>query len=729
LHLVGDCTPPEGGGGELPPPDCWFVSDDPNVLADLDPGGTSYINLVSHDVDEFEFLTFNDIEVIAEYEVDPNNDNVNRYYVKFDVSGLPPDARVDSATLNLYVTEPNTDAVAEIHLVENTYDPCTAAWMIYNAQDADYSSLNNPIKTIACGTSGLKQINVKPALEDALAAGVPDIAFLIKEQNENDLFTIDANGNPNPPSLNVYLKSDVSGGLVGWNILPNENGLFTLRVKATNNVGVVGVSDALAIDVNDPNLPVINDIQCRIDSTWQDCRQAQYGDYLEKIRIDASDPQEEPNVHLTLRNIPDDHNFVNDQVTYSAGYFTYNTNLTIQDSGPWQIKVVASDSDDNTDTETITWNIPWGNLDCSLTSPTSDITAPKNSSFTVQASVQCLDAECPDVNIGLTLNKAKELIYDDYTAEDFGEVNSTEGHLAVKLTPATYPAQLITARFYIWDKTAYPFELNVWDDNGKDMFGIEDGSPGDMLITPMIVDPVVASSADPNMDPNVAWFDINLLAHNILINSGSFYIGARQLELGKCNQIGFDTDGAAYTRSYGYLPTEGWFNLDYYCQWCWLIPTLCEYCGNLMIRAMVAEPGTYSGELPQAIGPAILYTTDDHPEPCPNPDMDPGQNCQVTLTVHAVGPVGEYTKFQALSANNYSADYDGLIKVTITEPQTPCDAANLNAVYPVGYADIAVIANQWLESDPPLFADINGDGNVNMKDFADLAEYWLQSCE
>ncbi|GAI76385.1 unnamed protein product, partial [marine sediment metagenome] len=97
-----------------------------------------------------------------------------------------------------------------------------------------------------------------------------------------------------------------------------------------------------------------------------------------------------------------------------------------------------------------------------------------------------------------------------------------------------------SARFYVWDETTYPFELNVWDDNGKDMFGIEDGSPGDMLITPMIVDPVVASSADPNMDPNVAWFDVDLPEHNITINSGDFYIGVRQIEEGKLNQIGFD---------------------------------------------------------------------------------------------------------------------------------------------------------------------------------------------
>jgi hypothetical protein len=186
-----------------------------------------------------------------------------------------------------------------------------------------------------------------------------------------------------------------------------------------------------------------------------------------------------------------------------------------------------------------------------------------------------------------------------------------------------------------------------------------------------------------------------------------------------------------YARSWGYLPAEppfwpgGWFNLDGLLG----CASDAQFCGNLMIRGMMAEPGTFSGELPQTIGPAILYTSDDHPEPCPNPDMDPGQSCQATLTVHAVGPVGEYTRFQALAANNYSADYDGLIKVTITPPATPCDAANLDAVYPVDYGDIRALASQLLETDPPLFADINGDGDVNMKDFAKIAEYWLQSCD
>ncbi|MHC4647652.1 MAG: CBM96 family carbohydrate-binding protein, partial [Planctomycetota bacterium] len=677
-------------------------------------------------------LSFNDIEVIVEYQIDPDNDNINRYYLKYEVSNIAPDAKIDSATLNLYVTEPNVDAVAEIHLVENTYDPCTAGYLIYGAEDADYSTLINPIKTVAAHTAGLKQINVKAALEDARASGESTIAFLIIEQNQNTLFTIDANAGTHPPSLNVYFKSEISSGLAQWNILPTGNGQFTLRAKATNNVGLTSVSDALTIDVYDPNLPVINSIDCLINSVRQDCRLAGYGDNLQQIRIDATDAQETPNVWLTLRNIPDDHNFVDDQATYSAGYFTYNTNLTIQDSGEWQINVTAADSNDNTDVETIIWNIPWGSLDANLISPLSDITVPKSGTFTVEAGVQCLDAECPDVNIGLSLNVPRELIYDDYTSESWGDIGTTDGYLAVRFTPTRYPAQLKTARFYIWDETAYPFELNVWDDNGYDWMG-SGGAPGTQLMTPMLVDPVVASSADANMDPNIAWFDVDLSEENIVINSGDFYIGFRQIIEGVLNQVGFDMEGDsyyAYARSWGYLPAEppfwpgAWFNLDGLLG-CAGDP---QFCGNLMIRAMTAEPGTYSGELPQTIGPAILYTTDGHPEPCPNPDMDPDQSCQVTLTVHAVGPAGQYTKFHTVAANNYSYDNAGPIKVTITPPLSPCDAANLDAIFPVNGRDLAVLAGQWLQTAPPLFADIYLDGSVNFKDLARLAEYWLQSC-
>jgi len=153
-NLIDECIPISGGGGEPPPPDCWFVSSDPAVLADLNPGGVNYIKLQSHDVGAFDMLSLNQLEVIVRYQVDPDNDDINRYYMRFDVSSLAPDSQIDSATLNAYVVAPGSGAVAQVNLVDSGYDPNTGAYTIYNAPDADYSSLTNPIKTFLCESTG-----------------------------------------------------------------------------------------------------------------------------------------------------------------------------------------------------------------------------------------------------------------------------------------------------------------------------------------------------------------------------------------------------------------------------------------------------------------------------------------------------------------------------------------------------------------------------------------------
>ncbi|MBN2136863.1 MAG: S8 family serine peptidase [Sedimentisphaerales bacterium] len=725
LHLVGDCIPAEGGGGEAPSPDCWFVSSDPDVLADLTPGATNYIKLVSHDVDDDgfgqDFLTFNDIEVITEYAIDPNNDNVGRYYLKFDISDFSSETPIDSATLNFHVTAPALDAIAQINLVK-VYDPFfNTAYAFYAAEDADYSSLVNPIKTFACDTAGLKQANVKAALEDAIESGRSEIAFLITEQNEDALFAIDANNGDNPPALDVYVKSGTSAGRVKWRLVGGEHGDFKLRVRASNDIGVEGLSDTRVVNIYDPNLPVIHSVECMIDSAWQDCRVAEYGDTIQKIRIDADDPQETPQVRLTLRNVPDDHNFVDEQLAYSEGYFTHEANIEIADSGQWLIKVLCTDSDTNTAVKTITWNIPWGVLAADLLAPTSDIAVPKSSTFDVQTQLRCLDAECPAANLSLKINEPIEIKYDDSTPESYADIGWSEllgeVYIAVQFTPDAYPATLSTARFYVWDTTTYPFELHIWDDTG------DDGLPGTELISPFVVDPVVPSGASPDMDPNIAWFDIDLSAHDIVIDDGGFYIGWKQLEEGKNNQVGLDMNGSD-TYDHGWVYGGwilGWLPQNYLCS---LDAT---YCGNIMIRAEVSTPGTYSGVLPMIAGRAPLYTSTDNPRACS--DMDAGDDCRATFQVHTVGAVAEEARLYTVAANTHSLDTAAPLQVTITTPAAPCHAANLNAIGPVDFGDFALLALQWLAPEPDLAADIEIDGDIDALDLAILAHYWLNFCE
>jgi len=223
LHLVGDCTPAEGGGGEVPSPDCWFTSDDPAVLAHLNPGGTSYIKLVSHDVGEDDWLTFNDIEVIVEYEIDPNNDEVYQYYVKFDLRDIDPSQELTAARLKVNIAENTADCVAEAYLVDHALSPTDAARAIHEANAPSYSGVINPIKSFSCENKGTISLNVKAGVDDALATNQDAIAFQIRQRNNERLFGLAGSSSERGPTLTISQKVPQGLGTPGSGGQPTEN--------------------------------------------------------------------------------------------------------------------------------------------------------------------------------------------------------------------------------------------------------------------------------------------------------------------------------------------------------------------------------------------------------------------------------------------------------------------------------------------------------------------------
>jgi hypothetical protein len=44
----------------------------------------------------------------------------------------------------------------------------------------------------------------------------------------------------------------------------------------------------------------------------------------------------------------------------------------------------------------------------------------------------------------------------------------------------------------------------------------------------------------------------------------------------------------------------------------------------------------------------------------------------------------------------------------------------------VDYADLEILASEWLVSGAGLAADLDGDGNVDFADYAKLADTWLE---
>jgi hypothetical protein len=184
--------------------------------------------------------------------------------------------------------------------------------------------------------------------------------------------------------------------------------------------------------------------------------------------------------------------------------------------------------------------------------------------------------------------------------------------------------------------------------------------------------------------------------------------------------------GIEYGRTWGYLPTLGWFSLDEYCQWCSFLPDFCDFCGNIMIRAVVGEIGSYEGGLPSTAIAAPLYAPGGHPNECEG--MKAGDACEAEFQVYAIGPASTKARVQAVGHNNYSVDISGTVNINITPPPTPCDAANLDAIGRVDLVDMAILSAQLQASKPSLSADVNSDGNVDFRDLATLAELWLETC-
>lgn len=171
------------------------------------------------------------------------------------------------------------------------------------------------------------------------------------------------------------------------------------------SVGVAGVSVTNgSVVVSDPanQAPIINDIDCLIDSVWEeDCSAFDYGETLEQIRAECVDSDGSVlSVGYVLRNIEDATTFIDE--TENSGVldvYTHDVNpdLTLADSGTMELTITCTDDDSDADSNITTWSIPWGNLSASLVNPISDSNVTQYEFFPFTSSVTCTGGECGDV--------------------------------------------------------------------------------------------------------------------------------------------------------------------------------------------------------------------------------------------------------------------------------------------------------------------------------------------
>jgi subtilisin family serine protease len=100
--------------------------------------------------------------------------------------------------------------------------------------------------------------------------------------------------------------------------------------------------------------------------------------------------------------------------------------------------------------------------------------------------------------------------YDDEGYDTVWRFSGPGGGFAVRFTPASYPAVLDKARFFLTASTTAQFRCHVWDDNGAG------GEPGSLLFS---------GDATPPYLPSGGWFTVDI--SGVTITEGSFYIELR----------------------------------------------------------------------------------------------------------------------------------------------------------------------------------------------------------
>ena len=621
-QIDDECIPNEGGGGEPPPEDCWMYDNSPGVLADFNPGGINYVDLESFGVGFGDWLTFNTIELIFEYEVDPNDDNASRYYVKFDISGFEDSEMVKSAKLKFDITDASEYCLGQIYHVRNTYDGGTDAATIHESEYAQYSSMNNPIGTFNCQNTGVVSANVLSAVKEAIDNNQNFIAFQLREQDENQRFTIDGSSGGYKPNLAI---TNVSSGApavsyVNWNVTGQQTGPFNVRIYVNSSYGFDESSEKRAISVGQVNAPTIEQVICELDGfDWKYCKDVVYGDNLTAVYARCTDEDGFINrVFLRLINEFDGVVLIEGNLTEkNESWWYYNkTSELLQDSGKWLLQIQCIDNEGYLGLENIHWDFDFGKLSAYLIDPSESVEVLKDGTFEFKSGVKCEIAECGDLSASLKEDYSQEILYHDNKKNseiDLGTSDPGTG-IAEGFIPDSYPVTLKKARFYISGTSAYEFEFHVWDTSL-----VGEQWPRNDMITPFDVKPISSSVNE------IGWFEVDLSSYNITIND-NFYIGG--IRKSGINKIGYDTNnyyGKSVIYSIGLLGDYEW-------------ATFTDYGidnGELMITVIVST--SPSGELQELIPSSgtPFYTEDENPLNCSGLKKD--DICEQTWHVNATG--------------------------------------------------------------------------------------------
>ncbi len=157
-------------------------------------------------------------------------------------------------------------------------------------------------------------------------------------------------------------------------------------------------SSTVSVLVSNP--PIISNIQC-LESSWGPCPNVLFGDTLVSVRAQCTDTDGFiKNVTFNLTNIPDRRMFFsNTTENNSTGYYVFNNNdITIRDSGYFNLTVQCIDNTSVSAIENVGWLVPWGSLTANLEKPTTDIDMVLHQLGRFSANITCNGGECGNIS-------------------------------------------------------------------------------------------------------------------------------------------------------------------------------------------------------------------------------------------------------------------------------------------------------------------------------------------
>jgi len=182
-------------------------------------------------------------------------------------------------------------------------------------------------------------------------------------------------------------------------IEPNEEKEVTFEVKAEGEykIFIDRNYDLNELKRNDNEIifqtkGVAYNIQCNNGSDWISCSDLKYNDTIDKVRATCSNSTY---TEFRLANNYDNITFF-DNVTHSniSNEWTFdNQDVTITDSGEWELFVNCSDNSQSS----LTWQIDWGTIEVYLKQPNSSINVSRNGNFYFTSAVKCIDGECTNI--------------------------------------------------------------------------------------------------------------------------------------------------------------------------------------------------------------------------------------------------------------------------------------------------------------------------------------------